>query len=91
MAVKKTTELNVLYDTYKLQLLVYVFKSLYTRNNMNLVVARGRMDMTKQRIGYMGIQKFNFLPDSLKSINRISIFKSNLKKDFPENIQEFVS
>lgn len=84
------------YGLYKLQLFLYVFKSIHnigyhtilftrnqtafnTRNNLNLKIARCRLELTKQRIEHMGSLEYNNLPQSLKTIERISTFKKNIK------------
>lgn len=81
---------------YKMQLLVYMFKSLRnlgpraiefhanqsvfnTRNRTNLRIKRCRLEITKQRIEHNGCSEFNHLPQDLKTISRISLFKTNLK------------
>lgn len=89
---------------YKLQLLLYIFKSLNgfghhtiffsrnqtvfnTRNAMNLRVARCRLQTTKQRVEYMGSLEYNNLPESIKNVERISIFKKNIKEYLLENVE----
>lgn len=96
-----------IYGIYKMQLLLYVFKSTNsighhtikfsrnqnthnTRNNSNLMVARCRLETTKQKIEYMGGHQFNDLPQYLKCLNRISNFKSSLKKYLLENVEELL-
>ena len=57
---------------------------------MNLAVARYRQGTTNQRIEYMASREFNNLLGSLKSVNRITIFKSNLIKFLLENNEEIL-
>lgn len=97
-----------MYGICKLQLLIYVFKSLHNmghhtikfsynqhasnmRNNTNLTVTRCRLESTKQRVEYMGSREFNNLPEPLKSINRISLFKVSLKKYLLEKLEEILT
>lgn len=96
-----------IYGTYKLQILIYVFKIVHnighhtikftrnqqlhnTRNNTNLSVAWCRLETTKQRIEYMGSREFNNLPQDLKLLNRISIFKKSLKDYLFQNLEELL-
>lgn len=51
-----------------------------TRNSTNLRVARCRIELTKQKISYIGCSEFNKLPNELKNLRRISLFKSEIKK-----------
>lgn len=51
-----------------------------TRNRTNLRVPRCRLEKTKQRIDYEGGIKYNNLPSALKSVNRISTFKTAYKR-----------
>ncbi|XP_075157992.1 phospholipid-transporting ATPase IF-like [Haematobia irritans] len=51
-----------------------------TRQEDNLISVRCRTELTKQRIEYAGPQEYNALPQTLKIIARISVFKSSLKK-----------
>lgn len=64
--------------------------SFNTRNNMNLSVARCRLETTKQRIEYMGSREFNNLPQNLKNTNRISIFKKDVKEYLLQHIEEIL-
>ena len=50
-----------------------------TGNSSNLRVSSYRLETTKQKIEYIGGIEFNKLPTDLKSIQRISLFKTNLK------------
>lgn len=62
-----------------------------TRNNTNLRVARCRLELTKQRIEYMGSYEFNNLPHDLKTINRISTFKNQLKIYLLQHVDDFLN
>lgn len=64
--------------------------SFNTRNRRNLTVARCRLETTKQRIEYMGSHEYNNLPQFLKNLSGISIFKSNLKKYLLQQIEELL-
>lgn len=92
------------YGLYRMQLLLYVFKSLHnigyhtisfvrnqtvhnTRNNMNLRTARCRLETTKQRVEYMGSLEFNNLPQNIKNVERISIFKRRIKEYLLQNLE----
>lgn len=92
------------FGLYKMQLILYVFKSVYnighhtisfvrnqtvfnTRNNTNLRIARCRLETTKQRVEYIGCLEYNNLPQYIKNIQRISIFKNNLKEYLFQNLE----
>lgn len=99
-----TTTILPVNGLYKLQLLLYVFKSIHnighhtisfqrnqtrfnTRNNMNLRIARCRLESTKQRVEYMGSFEFNNLPQDIRNIERISVFKNRVKNYLLRNLE----
>ena len=49
-----------------------------------------RLETTKQRVEYAGCSAYNHLPQSLKNIYRISIFKQSLKNYLLENMEMFL-
>ena len=46
--------------------------------------------MTKQRIKYIGCRDFNNLPESVKSINNISLFNTSFKKFLLGNLEDLL-
>lgn len=56
-----------------------------TRNQHDLRVVRCRLELTKQRIEFIGSFEFNQLPQNIKFENRISNFKVNLKAYLQNN------
>lgn len=58
-----------------------------TRNRSHLRIPRCRLESTKQRVDYVGAVKFNNLPVDLKSINRVSLFKSSCKQHLFNNFE----
>lgn len=94
-----------IHGIYKLQLLLYVYKSLHhighhtiqfnlnhnnTRNNQQLRVALCRTETTKQRVEYSGSREFNMLPQHIKQSNRLSSFKNILKQYMSTQIEIFL-
>lgn len=92
------------YGLYKMQLILYVFKSINnighhtitfsrnqtvfnTRNAMNLRIAGCRLEKTKQRVEHMGSLEFNNLPETIRNVQRISIFKKNIKEYLLGNLE----
>ena len=65
-----------------------------TRNAYNLSVRFCRLEKIKQQVFYMGSLEYNRLPEDIKNIERISIFKRRIKeyitwKCFYYNITSF--
>lgn len=58
-----------------------------TRNNMNLRTVRCRLEATKQRVEYVGCLEYNNLPQNIRNINRISIFKHKVKEYLLDNME----
>lgn len=58
-----------------------------TRNRHNLKVVRCRLEVTKQRIEYMGCFVYNNLPNDIKYVTCLSTFKRNLWKYLHDNLQ----
>lgn len=61
-----------------------------TRNQNNLRVVRCRLELTKQRIEYMGVQNYNLLPLEIRQHVRISQFKTDLKNHLLRNLETFL-
>ncbi|XP_075167483.1 uncharacterized protein LOC142239575 [Haematobia irritans] len=61
-----------------------------TRNHMNLYVVRCRLEMSKQRIEFMGSMEYNDLPLYVKDAQSISIFKQRLKRHLIDNIEMLI-
>lgn len=78
---------NIGHHTIRFQTNQHYFN---TRNNTNLFMARCRLETTKQRIEFMGSREFNNLPHYLKTVNRISEFKTLLKNYLFEHLEELV-
>lgn len=57
-----------------------------TRNRQNVRVVLCRLEITKQRVEYIGASEFNKLPLNVKETHRISIFKNNLKQYLFNNL-----
>lgn len=66
-------------------------QAINTRNNTNLKVVRCRLECTKQRVEFMGSREFNNLPQTLKSANTISLFKSLLNNYLLQNSVQILS
>lgn len=59
----------------------------YTRGNNNLGVKRCRLEMTKQRMEYIGCVEFNNLSHFIRDSPSISVFKKRLKKQLLQNME----
>lgn len=57
-----------------------------TRNCQNVRIVLCRLEITKQRIEYIGAVEFNNLPLDVRNTFRISIFKKHLKEYLKNNI-----
>lgn len=96
-----------IFGSYKLQLVIYVFKCLRnighhtihftrnqntfnTRNNDNLKIALCRSETTKQRIEYSGCREFNILPQHLKLMESLSLFKSSVRTYLFQNVDQLL-
>lgn len=62
-------------------------QSFNTRNNSNLATRICRLELTKQKIEYMGSVEFNSLPGYIKESGTISVFKSRLKEFLLNSIE----
>lgn len=58
-----------------------------TRQSANLSSVRCRLDLTKQRISYAGPHEYNNLPVTLRNIQTISTFKSEIKNYLLQNLE----
>lgn len=54
---------------------------------MNLRTVRCRLEATKQRVEYVGCLEYNNLPQNIRNINRISIFKHKVKEYLLDNME----
>ncbi|XP_075159634.1 uncharacterized protein LOC142232827 [Haematobia irritans] len=78
------TEKNIGYSTLKFSRNQSAFN---TRNRTSLRVVRCRLEITKQRIEFIGTSLFNALPHDVKHASNISLFKTKLKKYLLENVE----
>lgn len=62
-----------------------------TRNQSDLRLPLCRLEKTKQRIDYIGGEKYNDLPTPIKSIERISQFKNACKDYLMNKLEYYVS
>lgn len=56
--------------------------SYHTRHLSDLIPRNRRLQLTRRSPYYSGVTKFNLLPECLKSVGSIKIFKKNLKKHY---------
>ena len=79
---------NILFinGVYKKEVLPFVFKPLHNIGH-STILARCRIEKSKQRIEYIVCVEYNNLPQNLKDINVVSSFKSNVKTYFLNNLE----
>ena len=66
--------------------------SIMNRNNRanRIIVPNTELTLAKKSYCFRGSEQWNSLPENLRSIDKISFFKTQLKKWIPKNVTQFV-